>query len=198
MEEVDAFAELRSDAIDGRDVKDLVDVHGQAAAPAQLYPSGASSTAAIHRADAPDTRRCARGRRRARPADRRRSSSLFMPPAELCRTGPVQHVVVALASAIAQTVPSVPFGIGGLQTAERVVADGPSQVAQFGGQRLSPSLRADRLLKTPILEKCPMRSRRTSWVIHSRSRRRRRLRLLRGASSWMPDSCACWTMPRPR
>lgn len=44
-------------------------------APARRCCLLASSTAAIRRADAPDARRCARGHRRARPADRRRSSS---------------------------------------------------------------------------------------------------------------------------
>jgi hypothetical protein len=35
----------------------------------------------------------------------------FMPPAELCRTGPVWRIVVTLASALAYATASVPFGI---------------------------------------------------------------------------------------
>ena len=40
-----------------------------------------------------------------------RGISRFMPPAELCRTGPVRRVVVTPASALAYVAASVPFGI---------------------------------------------------------------------------------------
>src|SRR5271166_4631645 len=74
-EEVDVLAEVFGDAVDGPDAGDLVDVHGSGREGGdgwRLRP--AISTAAVHRAGARDGRRCARGRPRATPAVRRRSS----------------------------------------------------------------------------------------------------------------------------
>jgi hypothetical protein len=57
----------------------------------------------------------ARGRRpctaSSSPRYAARGIGKFMPPAELCRTGPVWRIVVTLASALAYTTASVPFGI---------------------------------------------------------------------------------------
>src|SRR5271165_626794 len=75
-QEVDVLAEVLGDAVDGPDAGDLVDGHGWVRPPAAPWPeaAAASSRAAVRRAFARDGRRCARGRRRATPADRRRSS----------------------------------------------------------------------------------------------------------------------------
>ena len=74
-QEVDVLAEVFGDAVDGPDTGDLVDVHGVRPRAAPWSEAvAASSRATTHRAGARDGRRCVRGRRRAMPADRRRSS----------------------------------------------------------------------------------------------------------------------------
>jgi hypothetical protein len=69
-----------------------------------------------------------RARRQAKPGDRCRSSCRFMPPAELCRTGPVWRVVVTLASSIACTAAPCHSASSGrserLQEGEQAVVPG--------------------------------------------------------------------------
>src|SRR5271166_2991482 len=72
---VDVLAEVFGYAVDGPDAGDLVDVH-RVRPRAAPWPEAvaASSRATTPQADVRDGRRCARGRRRATPADRRHSS----------------------------------------------------------------------------------------------------------------------------
>src|ERR1700688_3177147 len=79
--------------------------------------AASSSTATIHPIDAQDEWRYGRGRRRARPADRRHSFWPFMPPAELCRT--VLDATDRLPEVAARRahIAQIPFGIVWLLTA---------------------------------------------------------------------------------